>query len=277
MRTRPPKPVNRVTGEIGMKYPQITMLFSAYDAFRDSCRSTSVMETNGVSISGWPDGPLHEMTLDDGVVMKVGLPNGSIKAVGMNSPLGRLDRYIHTTRRPDRTLESLQAHTFHLSCWYDTYRGDGVAATLDMFRLAEMFAPLGLLGVVHGNAQQCFDTTSLSEVLREVVDGSPEACHERLINVCPLHIHDVTYYVSRGARELGSQNVALVDGADRPEAQMTSLLFQVLTHLRQGSALKTGERVTLGDVELESLPLLDYSEYIRADEADDVLLLRPCS
>ena len=152
-----------------------------------------------------------------------------------------------------------------------------MAATLDMFRLAEMFAPLGLLGVVHGNAQQCFDPTSLAEILRDTADRSPDECHERFINICPLRIHDVTYYVSRGARELGSQNVALVDGADRPEAQMTSLLFQLLTHLRSGSTLEIGERVTLGDVELEFLPLLDYSEYIKADEADDVLLLRPCS
>jgi len=260
-----------------MKYPQVTLLFSEYDAFRETCRGTSVMEANGVFISGWPDGPLHETTLDDGVVMKVGLPNGSIKAIGMNSPLGRLDRFIRSSRLSDSALDSLRQHTFHLSCWYDMYRADGVAATRDMFHLAQMFAPLGVLGVLHGNAQQCLDIRSLTDVLRDTADVSLGEAQEHFINVCPLHIHDVIYYVTRGARELGSRNVALVDGADRPVSEMRSHVFKVIDHLRRGCPLEIGERVSLGALEFECLPLLDYSEYIKADEADDVLLLRVCS
>lgn len=259
-----------------MKYPQVTMLFSAYDPFRDACRSTEEMTVNGMSIGGWPDGPLHQVTLDDGVVMKVGVPNGAIKAIGMNSPLPHLERYFYSSRSPREDLASLCAHRFHLSCWYEFYRGDGVAATRDMFHLAQVFAPFGLLGVLHGSGRQCFNGDSLTTILQELQHRSWEHCHKRLINVCTMQIHDVTYYVSRGARELGGRNVALMDGTHRSAAFMDALLYRLLNQVRRGLAPEVGTRHTVDGVELETLPVVDYSEYVKADPTDDVLLLRVC-
>jgi hypothetical protein len=264
-----------------VRYPHITVLFSEYGPLHDQCMATTETVANGVAIGGWPKGPLNGMTTDSTTAMRVRIANGALKCIGIRASHPELEQLIQSTRRKNEELAPLLQHQAHLMCWYDEYRGSGIDATLDLFRLAHMFAPLGVLGVIHDCAYQCLDLKQVTEILNAAKEGAPPDLFQTLfLNVCPLMGEGFTYYVTRGGRELGGRNICLYDNQNLPMPVVNSIIYNVFSYVRGGAVIQVGENMTMpgddehGPVSLTAIPIEEYREHIMRDEEDDVLLLK---
>lgn len=223
----------------------LTLLFDASPT-RDAAALQQTLAAIGARLEGMVPG-LPER-LEGGIVGYICLDGQRIRCFEMDAPAPGLEEVIATTPLAREKLPPLLTHRAHLMLWHEE---DGIAARerlITLLRLAAAFIPLGLMGVIHGDAGLCYPTSSVAAMTdaEGLVQLRGEAGLIALCNLIPMQAKDGLWWMSRGHHILGMPDLAILDDGSLGPAQARELVCSFISYLQGGAQVAPGHTVHLG-------------------------------
>jgi hypothetical protein len=253
----------------------ITLLLTGAAPLRVADLETALPQAvEGAAIGGFAPG-LPAEDSDSGLAFSAVWGDHRILCLQVLVPAPGLQDMIKSSRMGQSSLPELAAHASHVLCIYKgtaVHPSDRIWA---LFQLAAACRPLGLIGIIHTDAWQCFHVDQLGRILdpgmAEALRG--DLAHRVFCNLIPFHGPDGTWWTSKGNHVFDIPDVALWDDGRFGGERAYAIHAAVFSYLRGGAVMKPGSTMEHDGVVLAIGEVTEHRDFLAGP--DETIALRP--
>lgn len=252
----------------------ITILLSKPVGAREAELRQALQVLGAFTLDGMMPG-LPFMANEEGCCGSVRWDDHHVRLLEVAAQAPGLDQMIQSTRMDHAALAPLRKHASHLLCYYQGDAADPILRVQAIFRLAAALVPLGVVGVIHTDAWQCFTPSALTavadpELTKEMREGSAQLA---LCNLIPFHGKQGTWWASKGNHVFGVPDFALWDEGRFGLKSVQTTFASLFSYLQGGATILPGHTMELSGVVFVVGEVTEFHEYLCGPGA--TLALRP--
>lgn len=195
----------------------------------------------------------------------------------IDAPTPGLDGMMQTSRGDREVLpQVLPKHTSHMICSTEVGPEHGIRATLQLFRLAAALENQGAIGVIQGDAWQCFLIQRLKDHLAPETLAKLDGPYFPFVwcNAIPFHGEGGSWMTSKGFAVAGVPDIAIWVRNPAEMKAAGEFLPNCFNYLHKGAVLKPGETIQMtGGGNYRIGPVTEFHDFLCG--RGETLALRP--
>lgn len=252
----------------------VTILLSKPVGAREAALRQALQPLGAFTLDGMMPG-LPFMANEEGCCGSVRWDDHHVRLLEIAAPAPGLDEMIQSTRMDHAALAPLKKHTSHLLCFYQGDAADPILRVQAIFRLAAALVPLGVVGVIHTDAWQCFTPSALTAVAdpQHTKDMREGMAQVALCNLIPFHGKQGTWWASKGNHVFGVPDFALWDDGRFGLKPVQTIFASLFSYLQGGATILPGHTMKLSGVNFIVGEVTEFRDYLCGPGS--TLALRP--
>lgn len=209
---------------------------------------------------------LPGMFSDQGATGTVSWGNHRVRFIEIMAPLpeSHVNEMIQYTRAEKSTLAELRQHQSHVLCSYLGDAKDPVDRIQASFQLAAALEPLGLAGVIHVDAWQCFSASALQHLCDPKMTEAMRTglAQQIFCNLIPFHSPEGTWWASKGNHVFSIPDIALWDDGRIGFEPAKNILLSLFKYLAGGATIQPGHTMELGGMQMQAGEVTEFRKFL---------------
>jgi hypothetical protein len=252
----------------------ITLLMAKPLANQSSGLERALSVLGQAKLAGMIPGMPFEAS-ESGCAGEIRWDDHQVRFIEVIAPAPGLDEMIQFTRMDNNALASLKTHVSHVLCFYQGEANDPVLRVQALFRLAAALVPMGVLGIIHTDAWQCFLPKALGPLAdpARTKDMHEGLAHMALCNLIPFHSPKGTWWTSKGNHVFGIPDITLWDDGRFGVKPVQTIFSSLFSYLQSGAKIQPGHTMELAGTTFVAGEVTEHRDHLCGPGA--TLALRP--